>query len=90
MAHRTAEGNQDIKISYEELMNELEKFRTSINSRQKHILTKEEEDVLLKARNNKLPISYTQISEFFKKYIGKSISKSTLRENYVRIMKQRE
>ena len=67
------------KITYEELMTELEK-----HSRPSYDLTPEQQKALLDARD-KYKVSYAKIAEVFKKKYGHDFRPGTLRDKYCRL-----
>ncbi len=73
------EFNSKNKITFDELLNELEQYRQRPKTRIK--ITNEQKIFLLKARDNKNPVSWKQIAELWSK-MWYPISSSTVAARY--------
>lgn len=73
---------KDVVISFTELMNELDSFRTRSHSR--IVLTKEQKQFINKCRNHTNPVSYSVMAELWAKAGWGKINKSTVRDLYLK------
>jgi len=75
------------KITYEELMAEIDKYRLPINRDMLGDMPEEEKKALWIARTGKYPVSFRKLSELWLRCFEKNLSKSSLRERFEALKK---